>query len=266
MLIANTEHTFGCDPEVFLAQGGDFKSAHNLIPGTKEKPYKVDKGALQVDGMAAEFNIDPASSYTTFQENIDGVIDTLKSMVSGYDIIEQSTVKFDLDFLLEQPLESIQLGCEPDFNAYTMSTNEPPDITAPLRTAGGHAHIGGFDTSNLSQDEHFCRMSRLTRIIDETLGVYSLLWDYDDERRSMYGKAGAFRPKSYGMEYRSLSNKWIFNKKITEFVYNSLGNSLRKFYMKDYEPNKDVREIIDSSDRKASIFNNATSDFVRGLI
>jgi hypothetical protein len=28
--------TIGCDPELFVTQDGKFRSAHGLIPGTKE--------------------------------------------------------------------------------------------------------------------------------------------------------------------------------------------------------------------------------------
>ena len=36
----------------------------------------------------------------------------------------------------------------------------------------------------------------------------------------MYGCAGAFRPKKYGMEYRVPSNYWIKNNKTIESVFN----------------------------------------------
>jgi hypothetical protein len=58
------EFKIGADPEFFLRDKatGKFVSAHGLIPGTKRQPMKVDKGAVQVDGMALEFNIDPVTN------------------------------------------------------------------------------------------------------------------------------------------------------------------------------------------------------------
>ncbi len=59
--------TFGCDPELFVINDeGVFVSAEGLIPGDKQNPYKVPGGAIQVDGMAAEFNIDPVTNYADF--------------------------------------------------------------------------------------------------------------------------------------------------------------------------------------------------------
>ena len=49
--------------------------------------------------------------------------------------------------------------------------------------------------------------------MDYTLGLDSLLLDSDTRRRSMYGRAGSFRFKEYGIEYRTLSNFWIKNNK-----------------------------------------------------
>ncbi len=58
--------TYGCDPEVFLMVGDKYVSAHGLFPGTKAEPFKVEKGAVQVDGLALEFNIDPAKTPEEF--------------------------------------------------------------------------------------------------------------------------------------------------------------------------------------------------------
>ena len=57
-----TKILVGCDPEVFVKQNGVFKSAFGLIKGDKKNPQKIRNGAVQVDGMALEFNIDPAAS------------------------------------------------------------------------------------------------------------------------------------------------------------------------------------------------------------
>jgi len=66
-----TQILVGCDPEYFVKKNGIFQSAHGLIMGDKKNPQKVRNGAVQVDGMAVEFNIDPALVrmllYSTFK-------------------------------------------------------------------------------------------------------------------------------------------------------------------------------------------------------
>lgn len=253
MKINGVNFTLGADPEVFVTNGLGFMSAHGLVPGSKEDPYPVEGGAVQVDGMALEFNIDPAEDYDTFQHNIDVVKAQLKDMIGDLSFSEEASMTFTEDFLEGVPPENRELGCSPDYNGWTMEVNEKPDKKLLMRTVGGHVHAGGFvdgliteDTINLS--------GRLARIMDETLGVYSILWDHDDLRREMYGAGGCFRPKSYGMEYRSLSNKWIFNSSLTRFVHDMTYEAIEKLFDLNYEPDPIVREIMDGSLREHSFF------------
>jgi hypothetical protein len=45
--------------------------------------------------------------------------------------------------------------------------------------------------------------------MDLFVGCPMIEFDKDTGRRELYGKAGAFRKKSYGVEYRTASNAWI---------------------------------------------------------
>ena len=56
-------------------------------------------------------------------------------------------------------------------------------------------------------------------MLDVYLGLDSLTYDKDVERRELYGKAGAFRPKEYGVEYRVLSNAWLISPLLMGRVY-----------------------------------------------
>jgi hypothetical protein len=257
MKINGVEITFGADPEVFvkdLTSVTRFMSAHNLIPGTKAMPFPVKQGAVQVDGMALEFNIDPASTFEEFDNNLTVVQQQLRSMIGDREFLEDVTVYFDKDFVKDVPMVNLMLGCEPDYNGWTLDANPEVDGSKNMRTVGGHLHIGGFETDDPFHPNHFNKMARLARILDETLGVYSILWDKDDNRRSMYGKAGSFRPKRYGMEYRPMSNQWIFKKPLVEFVFNAAKEGVEKFFQTGYEPSEMVRSIIDNSDRTSSFF------------
>ena len=247
MKINGTEYTIGADPEIFMGKDGKFVNAYGIIPGSKVQPFFVEKGAVQVDGMALEFNIQPAKNKKEFVSHLDIVQEQLKAMLpKNFDFLKEATVLFDEKFLEEAPQESKILGCEADWNAYTMDVNPKPDQKALMRTVGGHVHIGGFQTLFPNNEDHMIKCGRLTRILDETLGIYSLLWDDDKQRRTMYGQAGSFRPKIYGMEYRPLSNKWLFNRKIVEFVFDSTMEAVQKFLEKDYRPHPECRMIMNN--------------------
>ena len=73
----------GADPELFVSENGKLVSCHGLLPGTKLNPHRVDKGAVQVDGMAAEFNIDPASNEEEFITNLNTVQNSLRELLGG---------------------------------------------------------------------------------------------------------------------------------------------------------------------------------------
>jgi hypothetical protein len=63
--------------------------------------------------------------------------------------------------------------------------------------------------------------------LDWFLGAWSVKHDSDVTRRKLYGKAGAFRPKPYGVEYRPLSNFWIVSKDLRKQVWNRMQTAIR---------------------------------------
>lgn len=211
----------GCDPELFVTNlEGVPKSAHGLVPGTKEEPYKVEKGAIQVDGMALEFNIDPADTEDEWVENIAVVMRALREATDPkYKFLIKPSVRFNGNHLRAQPEEAKELGCQPDFNAYTMQENPRPNANTTLRTASGHIHIGFTEGADVKDEAHIIKCCTLAKHLDFYLGIRSLEWDKDTQRRELYGKAGAIRIKPYGLEYRVLSNAWLEKEELVRFVY-----------------------------------------------
>lgn len=210
----------GADPEIFMMKGGKFVSAHGAVPGDKKNPHKVDKGAVQVDGMALEFNIDPAHNEQEFITNLTTVMATLKDMVPGYDLNAVPVADFDEAVMLAQPQEALELGCEPDFNAWENGAVNPrPDGKVNFRTGAGHVHIGWGNDFDIGDPNHLEACCMVVKQLDYYLGLGSLLYEPDNRRRTMYGAAGAFRPKSYGVEYRVLSNAWLKDEKLMSWVY-----------------------------------------------
>lgn len=250
----------GADPELFMQNPntGQFISAADndcpaRIPGTKWEPFPVPYGAVQIDGTALEFNIDPAKSVDEFIRNIASVRKTLTEMVPGYNVVASPVARFDADyFKFEVPSSAQELGCNPDYNGWTADVNPHPDAGGePFRTASGHLHIGWTDGADVEDKDHFFLCCRVARQLDYYLGMYSLLWDGDPTRRALYGKAGAFRPKSYGMEYRVLSNRWLDNEALMRWVYNTVQIAMADAFSGKWA--EDVygdlaRSIIDDND------------------
>lgn len=222
--------SIGADPELFCRNKttGLFVSAHDKIPGTKDQPHKVPLGAVQVDGVAAEFNIDPSYSAKEFLLNIETVQTQLQNFAGeDLELVAEPTVEFSSDYFKSLPDSVRELGCNPDFNAWTGQVNDKPDgDSTTMRTGAGHIHIGWCNGVDPSDPVHFedCRI--VTKQLDYYLGMYSLMWDSDTKRRSLYGKAGAFRPKPYGVEYRSLSNVWLRSPRLQSWIWNSTYRAL----------------------------------------
>lgn len=242
----------GCDPEVFVKQDGMFKSAHGLIQGDKQNPQKVNRGAVQVDGMALEFNIDPAATEDEFCINVQDVYNTMRLMVPDYEVVAVPVADFSFEYLSQQPAAALELGCDPDFNAWSGKENKRPDGNRPMRTASGHVHIGWTEGQSSIDKSHMEGCKIAAQQMDFYLGLPSLMYDKDTRRRSMYGKAGACRFKPYGVEYRTLSNAWLTSPELIKWVFRATkrgmvdlinGKNLAQKY-------GDIQDIINTSNVK----------------
>ena len=210
--------TIGSDPEVFLRNPitGLHVSSIGLIGGSKSKPRTLERSgfALQEDNVAVEFNIPPAETLQAFVESIEWSVKRIEKEVEplGLKVDISAAVNFPED-QLAHPSARLA-GCDPDYNAWTRTINPRPHVSGgSLRTGAGHVHIGvGKPTPKFTRET-------LVKACDLFLGVPSVILDMDTMRKALYGKAGAFRPTSYGLEYRVLSNFWLREKQLIEWVY-----------------------------------------------
>lgn len=243
-------YTIGTDVEVFLQNNVGFVSAHDLIPGTKQEPHPVDGGAVQVDGVAAELNTIPCSTFEEFKVGLQTVTHSLMSIVPQHKLLSSSTVTVDLDAL---PDYTKRLSCESDLDPYEEDINPQLQQEVPYRSAGGHIHIGGFIPESVKGYKRFSEALRMARLMDKYVGVYSLLWDKDSYRRTTYGKAGACRVKPYGMEYRTLSNAWFFNEAVMQFVFEATCRAVEAFHRGE-DGEVLYRSIINEGDTSNDFF------------
>jgi len=104
--------------------------------------------------------------------------------------------------------------CDPDLNVWKGEENISPDpvIFGNLRSCGGHVSIG-YDNPKEEISEE------IVKAFDLFCTLPSLLLDPDTERRQLYGKAGSFRFKNFGVECRSLSNFWLISEAYMAWVF-----------------------------------------------
>jgi hypothetical protein len=243
--------TVGADPEFFIRRNGHFLSAHNYKCGTKKEPMKTKHGFIQVDGLALECNVLPASTRDEFIRNVSGAMGDLQEYVSTQDkatkIVAAPSVLFGKHRLAAMPREAVKLGCEKDWNAYTGKPNPRPDENSVYRTASGHIHIGWTKVSNPNNLVHNARCGSLARQLDYYLGLPSLSWDPDPIRRRLYGQAGAYRAKPYGIEYRVLSNRWTISGALAGYVFDQTVKAFKSWWegkSLDHEYHGAAQEII----------------------
>lgn len=243
----------GCDPEIFVKRNGAFHSAWGLIKGDKKNPFPVRNGAVQVDGMALEFNINPAKNEDEFVHNVSDVLAQLRAMVPDYELVASPCADFDIEHMKAQPAEALELGCEPDYNAWVQGTNPRPNGDRPFRTASGHVHIGWVPKEEFGMDPlHTGNAFAVTRQMDFYLGLPSLAYDSDAQamkRRELYGRAGACRIKPYGCEYRTLSNRWLSSPKLMAWVHRNTLKGVQEIFNGNLLEDKygDIQEIINTS-------------------
>lgn len=238
-----TDVKIGADPEFFLydTEYMRFVSAHDIVPGNKKEPHPLKCGAVQADGTAVEFNIDPASTAEEFEHNIHTVMDQIREMVpKKYSFMYTPIIAYTKDIFERLPISAVELGCDPDFNAKTGDYNPviKPEVIGTHRTGSGHIHVGWTSNADIRpESEHFMDCRLLTRQLDFTLLPLSKYWDKNNKyRQEFYGCEGSFRPKPYGVEYRCLSNAWLSKPKFWKGIFKVTKDVFIKAQQQSFHP------------------------------
>ena len=225
-----------CDPECFLYD----RESNTIVSAIgKFATKKIGRVSIEVDNVLAEFQIEPTDDRTTFIIRVKRGIQAIRDE-SGMDVCIKSSHEFTKQYLKSLPPKAYVFGCNRDMNAYTEGLNPKPNPYTNTRTAGGHLHID-------MPDKGLEGRAMLVKLCDLYLGVPSVLLDSDRARRRMYGKAGAFRRKQYGIEYRTLSNFWLRDEKLMGWVYDQVRVALDMSEYVNKLPYAKIRECIDTS-------------------
>jgi len=229
--------TLGADVEMFFTKGGKAASAIGLLGGDKANPVWVDESFnIQEDNVLAEFAITPCTTVEEWTGKIGKAVSHLQlvAQTNGMGLEQLSSSVLD-DVWLQTDASKV-FGCSPDMDAYA-GVEKRPEPAGNLRTAGGHIHVGYQSDFDMASD--------LAKWMDIFLGVPSVLMDKDQRRRELYGQAGSYRMKPYGIEYRVLSNFWL---SIKEWAWENTHVAYERC-AEDEPPAKwDVRSIINNGD------------------
>jgi hypothetical protein len=255
--------TIGSDPEIFVEdKDGVVIPAFDFL-GSKKEPSKTagiaPRGDLPLywDGFQAEFETHATTCLGFLTDSVQYGLRGLFKALQKHDPkgTVSSKVVMDIpdEMLRKAKNEHVQFGCMPSKNAYGLKGNQKDGRDVPFRPAGGHLHFGvGKKTKEQYED--------MVKALDAIIGVacVSLFAKFDDpRRRTLYGLAGEYRTPPHGLEYRTLSNAWLFHPTIMNLVFDISRKALvfgEKGMLAKYwkTPEKDTIDCIMKSDVKAA--------------
>jgi hypothetical protein len=225
----------GSDPEIFVEANDKLIPAFDFL-GSKEKPLLTGNGNnIYWDGFQGEFTTNANSCMQVHGDSIRSGLIGLYNAAKKHNKDAKLSIKtvFDipLELLKTSKPEYVAFGCRASLNVYGLKGKEAPGEEVTYRSAGGHIHFG---LGNLAGNKP--AIEKMVKALDAVLGVacVSLFAKYDDpRRRQMYGLAGEYRLPPHGMEYRVLSNAWMFHPMIAHMVFD-LARSTTTFGYKDF--------------------------------
>jgi len=267
------DFNLGSDPELFLRdqETKELRSAIPIIPEGKDAGRALDstgQNCVLHDNVLIEFNTKPATSKAEFVQTHGNVMRTIQTLVasSGLELHLQASANFPLSELTLP--EARIFGCDPDFTYYpTPSMQIMPAEAAdkPFRSAGGHLHIGVHENNpeltEMLTDPSGMGKIRVVKALDIFVGIVSVFLEKDPtaaERRTLYGKAGSHRPKTYGVEYRACSPWWLATPEHTSLVYD-LTNAALSVSLEE-EDLEDLIDDIGGESEIQDIINESKSD------
>jgi hypothetical protein len=253
---------FGSDPEIFLLDKEGSVVPSKVLLG--ESKFEVSNvGEVVQDGFQVELH-----PYDSFCRQI--AASNIAYLITEFDkhVREKGyMLSFAHGYTLKKkeferlPVEERVFGCNPTVNAYDEFLKKPSGETVRLRTGGGHIHLAlphGV-RGNAKYAE------KLVRVLDILVGNTCVLFDQTEastKRRKYYGRAGEFRMKPYGIEYRVPSNFWLRS----YFLWSMVSGLSREAVMMtltgsvateliDCVDEKDIRKAINSNDAELAMAN-----------
>lgn len=213
--------TMGADIEAFVSDGDSVIGALDVFPHTKEEPYVSDGWTIHADNVCIEVATPVATNRRDWVRNIENVPRMMEHytgrkplFIPAYNVPKH---------VLHDPYYNV-FGCNPSYNVFTtnhMGTVEPLD---DYRYAGGHIHIGSGRLLKFKHKQLQQFVWNLTIALKKYIDIDNPL---EVRRRRVYGDLGEIRLKPYGIEFRSLSPRWVSMPGGPEDIYRKVKEALR---------------------------------------
>jgi hypothetical protein len=245
----------GADVEFFIKNSlGEAIPAFTIIPNDKNNPLKNQDVKLYFDNVLLEFNIPPSKDVKTFVKNITNGINFAESKIRPNFLDLSASAYFNSENLEDKRAK--EAGCEIEYNAYNFKPNnniEEALRNTSVRTSGGHLHLSGEKYDAIDDKTLY---PIFVYMMDLFVAIPSILIEKDysqRDRRKIFGKAGSYRIKPYGIEYRVLSSWWTGKPeysaliyRMCEFVFEFMNNEMwKKFW------NLNIDDIYEGNNEKA---------------
>lgn len=200
------------------------RDIHGAV-GTKSEPTTLEPGFVcHPDSCGVEFTTPPASSTEEFCDAIQHGV-SLVSRHFGMDFVFLN--RYDVGPLIgalqaiapDVAKTILARGCDPDWwvpepGMPGVKRPRPPAGTT-LMELGGHLHI---DTPKGVPDEMIVTM--LAFVLKDHHSEYTNTW---------YRRPGLYRPKAYGIEYRSLGAEWASSRGKCASIFNTIQHHMESF-------------------------------------
>lgn len=263
------DFTVGIEREMPVYVNNIAVPAQLLIPQyTKENPFTINGGTMHHDCSLLEFTTPPCdtneklrSSYIRQKEYVREALlttvdvrrraaDVIGGAVHSITLSEDTAAAFSQVDFMNQP-ENRELGCSPSRNAYGSRPIRPEGYADTKRFGGTHLNISTPDTTS-SEDRS------LVMAVDIAFAMPHMFTcnSPDDEqlRRELYGRAGEYRRKDFGIEFRVLSSNFLNAYSITR-IYDALKYLVEcdEAYSYQHPEGVDVEGIINTMNRPAAL-------------
>lgn len=180
----------GADPEFIVAESGA------PVPAPEGLPFEYDPPLV-------ELNIAPASSPSEFVRNVKVAVEELRDAVDIWPH-EAALLAYDRPHVGFAKYAYRHGRCAPEA---PLSRRREGELM--WHYAGGHLHFS-YEADIPPQ----C----MALLCDLYIGLPTAKYDPQVERRKIFGWPGLYRETSYGIEYRTLSNRWAMDTMLLNVV------------------------------------------------